>query len=82
MFSKELNYEHMCTWIHVYKPIFENKKKTVLWGNITWSEMGKQNIQAKKSVDFGSKKSSSNRPFPSYTNSHFQNEAKCKTFLV
>ena len=22
--------------------------ETVLWGNITWSEIGKQNIQAKK----------------------------------
>ena len=39
-------------------------------------------IQAKKSIDFGSAKSSSNRPFPSYTNAHFQNEAKRKTFLV
>ena len=58
------------------------KKKQFSGGNITWSEMGKQNIQAKKSVDFGSTKSSSNRPFPSYTNSHFQNEAKRKTFLV
>ena len=25
-----------------------NLKETVLWGTITWSEMGKQNIQAKK----------------------------------
>ena len=32
------------------------KKNPVLWGNSTWSEMGKQNIQAKKSVDFGSTK--------------------------
>ena len=39
-------------------------------------------IQAKKSIDFGSAKSSSNRPFSSYTNAHFQNEAKRKTFLV
>ena len=39
-------------------------------------------VQAKKSIDFGSSKSSSNRPFPSYTNAHFQNEAKCKTFLL
>ena len=23
-------------------------KETILWGNITWSEMRKQNIQAKK----------------------------------
>ena len=69
---------YICIGLYLKK----KKKKTVLWGNITWPEMGKQNIQAKKSVDFGSKKSSSNRPFPSYTNSHFQNEAKCKTFLV
>ena len=28
--------------------IRRNLKKTVLWGTITWSEMGKQNIHAKK----------------------------------
>ena len=26
--------------------------ETVLWGNITWSEIGKQNIQAKKVYSF------------------------------
>ena len=25
-------------------------KETILWGNITWSEMGKQNLQVKKSL--------------------------------
>ena len=32
-------------WVHVQKTTL---KETVLWGTITWSEMGKQNIQAKK----------------------------------
>ena len=35
---------HIGTWMHVHKTKFE---KTVLWGTITWSEMGKQNLQAK-----------------------------------
>ena len=32
-------------WVHVQKTTL---KETVLWGTITWSEMGKQTIQAKK----------------------------------
>ena len=44
MFSKELNYEHICTRIHVYRTIFENKK-TVLWGNISWSEVAEMGRQ-------------------------------------
>ena len=32
-------------WVHVQKT---KLKETVLWGTITWSEMGEQNIQAKK----------------------------------
>ena len=83
MFSKELNYEHIyiCTWIHVNRTIFENKKQFsgVTSRGLKWED---KYIQAKKSIDFGSAKSSSNRPFPSYTNAHFQNEAKRKTFLV
>ena len=35
----------MGKWMHVHKTKFE--KKTVLWGAIMWSEMGKQNLQAK-----------------------------------
>ena len=31
--------------MHLHKTRFE--KKTVLWGTTTWSEMGKQNLQAK-----------------------------------
>lgn len=27
-------------------------QKTVLWGNITWTETAKQNIQAKESIHF------------------------------
>ena len=52
MFSREfafflfVNYAYIGTWMHVRKTKFE-KKKTVLWGTITWSEMGKQNLQAK-----------------------------------
>ena len=41
-----VNYAYIGTWMHVRKTKFE-KKKTVLWGTITWSEMGKQNLQAK-----------------------------------
>ena len=29
-------------------PMDVHLKETVLWGTITWSEMGKQNIQGKK----------------------------------
>ena len=25
-------------------------KETILWGNITWSEMGKQNLEVKKGL--------------------------------
>ena len=32
-------------WVHVPKTTL---KETFLWGTITWSEMGKQNMQAKK----------------------------------
>ena len=32
-------------WLHVQKTTL---KETVLWGTITWSQMGKQNIHAKK----------------------------------
>ena len=48
-----INYAHIGTWMHMHKTKFEkknkqtNKKKTVLWGTITWPEIGKQNLQAK-----------------------------------
>ena len=35
-------YTRGCTWIR------RHLKETVLWGTITWSVLGKQNIQAKK----------------------------------
>ena len=38
--------------MHVPKTKLQRKKKTVLWGTITWSEMGKQNLQAKTSINF------------------------------
>ena len=38
-------YAYIGTWMHVCETKFE--KKNVLWGSITWSEMGKQNVQAK-----------------------------------
>ena len=61
--------------------IFENKKQFsgVKSRGLKWEN---KNIQPKKSIGFGSAKSSSNRPFPSYANAHIENEAKCKTFLV
>ena len=43
IFSKELQIMH--TYMHVRRTTFE---RTVLWSTITCSEMGKQNIQAKK----------------------------------
>ena len=51
MFSRQfafclfINYAYVVTWMHVHKTKFE--KKNVLWGTITWSEMGKENLQAK-----------------------------------
>ena len=39
------NYACIYTWVHEQKTTL---KETVLWGTITWSEMRKQNIQAKK----------------------------------
>ena len=51
-FSKEfafhlfIKYAYMDTWKHVRKTKFE-EKKTVLWGTITWSAMGKLHLQAK-----------------------------------
>ena len=39
------NYAYIYTWVHVQKTTL---KETVLWGTITWYEMEKQNIQAKK----------------------------------
>ena len=39
------NYAYIYTWVHEQKTTL---KETVLWGTITWSEMGKQNIQDKK----------------------------------
>ena len=38
------NYACIYMWVHVPKTTL---KETVLWGTITWSEMGKQNMQAK-----------------------------------
>ena len=43
-----LSYHKLCIQ-YVHMTSFE-KKKTVFWGTITWPEMGKQNIQAKKSI--------------------------------
>ena len=49
MFSRKfafclfINYAYIGTWMQVHKTTFE--KKTVLWGTITLSEMGKQNLQ-------------------------------------
>ena len=50
MFSREIafclfiNYAYIWTWMHVHKMTFERNSSQT----ITWSEMGKQNIQAKK----------------------------------
>ena len=50
IFSREfafclcINYVYIGNWMHLHKTQLE---KTILWGTITWSEMGKQNLQAK-----------------------------------
>ena len=45
----DLSFIYLCIhpdmWVHVQKTTL---KETVLCGTITWSEMGKQTIQAKK----------------------------------
>ena len=41
-FSSFINYAYICTCIR------RHLKETVLWGTITWSEIRKQSIQAKK----------------------------------
>ena len=54
MFSREfafclfINYAFICMWMHVHKTKFE--KKTVLWGTIRWSEMGKKTYNLKNSI--------------------------------
>ena len=42
--ARDILYVRGCTWIG------RDLKETVLLGNITWSAMGKQNVQAKKSI--------------------------------
>ena len=42
--ARDILYVRGCTWIG------RDLKETVLLGNITWSAMGKHNIQAKKSI--------------------------------
>ena len=55
MFSREfafclfINYAYVCTWMHVYKTTFE-KKKTVLWGSVTWSVMENKTYKLKTSI--------------------------------
>ena len=39
-------------------------------------------MESRKICNFDPKASESNRPFPSSKKSHFQNEAKCETFVV
>ena len=48
------------------------KQKENSLKNITWSEMGKQNIQAKQV----------NGPFPSSCLPPLQNESKCEVFVM
>ena len=48
MFSRELAFCLFNNCACIYTWIARNLKETVFWGNITWSEMGKQKIQAKK----------------------------------
>ena len=35
-FGRFINYANICTWMHVHR------KQSILWGTITWSEMGKR----------------------------------------
>ena len=55
MFSREfafcllVNYAYVCTWMHVYETTFE-KKKTFLWGSVTWSVMENKTYKLKTSI--------------------------------
>ena len=53
MFSREFAFRLLISQARIrtcMQSIGRHLKETILWGNITWSEMGKQNLQVKKSL--------------------------------
>ena len=48
MFSREFTFSSFINYAYICTCVRRHLDETVLWGNITWSEIGKQNIQAKK----------------------------------
>ena len=53
MFSREFAFRLFISQARIrtcMQSIGRHLKETILWGNITWSEMGKQNLQVKKSL--------------------------------
>ena len=48
MFSREFPFVFFVSYAYICTCVRPHLKETVLWGNITWSEVGKQNIQAKE----------------------------------
>ena len=52
MFSREFTFSSFINYAYICTCVRRHLDETVLWGNITWSEIGKQNIQAKKGLLF------------------------------
>ena len=53
MFSREFAFRLFISQARIrtcMQSIGRHLKETILWGNITWSEMGKQNLQVKKGL--------------------------------
>ena len=65
MFSREFSFCFLMSYLYKSTRIRRYLKETVFWSNITWSEMGKQKVQAKEA----------NRPFPA--NDHMVQNPPC-----
>ena len=48
MFSWEFSFCLFTSYAYIWTCIRRHLKETILWSSITWSEMGKQNLQAEK----------------------------------
>ena len=48
MFSSEFSFCLFTSYAYICTCIRRHLKETILWSSITWSEMGKQNVQAEK----------------------------------
>ena len=46
--SREFSFCFFISYAYIFTCIGRHLKETVLYSNITWSEMGKQNVQAKE----------------------------------